>query len=83
MPSHARERIEFNTFNFTEQMTAHTFKHLDNILLFNETHFAVDLRKLRLTVSTKVFVAETFHDLEITVETAHHQQLFECLRRLR
>ena len=78
-----RECIEFDTFDSAKEVTAHAFEHLDNILLFNETHFAVDLRKLRLTVGTKVFVAETFHDLEVAVETTHHQQLFESLRRLR
>ena len=83
VPSHARECVEFDAFDSAEKVTAHAFKHLDNILLFNETHFAVDLRKFRLTVSAKVLVAETFHDLEVTVETTHHQQLFESLRRLR
>ena len=83
VPCHAWESIEFDTFDSAEEVTAHAFKHLDNILLLNETHFAVDLRKLRLTVGTKVFVAEAFHDLEVAVETTHHQQLFECLRRLR
>ena len=49
----------------------------------NERHFTVDLRKLRLAVGAQVFIAKTFHDLEILVEASHHQDLFESLRRLR
>ena len=73
VPSHTRECVEFDTFDSTEEVTTHAFEHLDNILLFNKTHFAVDLRKFRLTVSTKVFITETFHDLEVTIKTTHHQ----------
>ena len=35
-----------------------------------------------LAVGTQVFVAEALGDLVVTVETRHHQQLFEQLRRL-
>ena len=38
--------------------------------------------KLRLAVGPQVFVAETAHDLEVTLVTGHHQDLFENLRRL-
>ena len=36
-----------------------------------------------LAVGTQIFIAEAFGDLVIAVETGHHQQLFEQLRRLR
>ena len=64
-------------------MAAHAFEHIQNVFLFDERHFAVYLRKFGLTVGTQIFVAETFHNLEIAVESADHQQLFQCLRTLR
>ena len=54
----------------------------DDIFLVTEAHLDIYLGELRLTVGTKVFVAETFGDLEIAVKATHHQQLFEKLRRL-
>ena len=56
-------------------MLGHTFKSIDDVFLFYEAHFAVNLCKLRLTVCTKVFIAETFYNLEVTVEAGNHQQL--------
>ena len=64
-------------------MTAHTLEHLQDVLLFDERHLAVNLRELRLAVSTQVLVAETLHNLEVAVHARHHQQLLQCLRTLR
>ncbi len=64
-------------------MLYQTFKHLKNVLLFNKRHLAVYLGELRLTVGAQILIAETFHDLEITVESTDHKELFESLRRLR
>ena len=64
-------------------MFGHTFEGLDDVFLSDERHLAVDLSELRLTVGTQVLVAETLRNLEITVETADHQQLLQCLRALR
>ena len=81
VPGHALERLfNFDATDYLEQMFCHTFKDIQHIFLLNETHFAVNLCKFRLTVGTQVFVAETFHDLEITVETGNHQQLLQGLR---
>ena len=57
-------------------MACHVFEEVDNIVLVYETHLTVNLRKLWLAVGTQVFVPKTFGNLEVTVETAHHKQLF-------
>ncbi len=36
-----------------------------------------------MTIGAQIFVAETTHDLIVTIESGHHQQLFEYLWRLR
>ena len=63
-------------------MTGQIFKNLEHIFLFYERHLTVDLCKLRLTVSTKILIAETLRNLEIAVETRNHQQLLQRLRTL-
>ncbi len=65
-----------------EEMLCEPFKGIQHILLFHERHFAVNLRELRLAVGPQVLVAKTLHDLEVSVETRYHQQLFEELGRL-
>ena len=57
--------------------------HFEDRVLLRERHFQIDLRELRLAVGAQIFVAEAAHDLEILVEAADHQKLFENLRRLR
>ena len=64
-------------------MTGHILKELQHILLFYKRHLTVNLCELWLTVCTQVFVTEALGNLEITVETTHHQQLLQSLRRLR
>src|SRR3954466_1822089 len=59
------------------------FHHFKYALLLRETHLQIDLSKLRLAVSTQIFVAEAAHDLKIFIEAADHQYLLEQLRRLR
>ena len=82
-PWHADKRLrKLHTAQFLEQVLCHTFKKVDDVVLFHKTHFAVYLRKLRLPVGTQVFVSETLHYLEITVHAAHHQQLLKSLRAL-
>src|SRR5690606_6566263 len=60
-----------------------SLKSLKHIFLLYETHFAIDLRKLRLTIGAKIFVAKAFYNLIITIITAYHQQLLKSLRTLR
>ena len=84
VPADPREvPVELFAEDVFEQALCQAFEHIQNVFAFDERHFAVDLRKFRLTVGPQVFVAETAHDLEIAVVTGHHQQLFERLRRLR
>ena len=62
-----------------KDMLHHTLKHLQHVFLLYKRHFAVDLSKLWLTVSTQVFVAEALCNLEISVEACHHKQLLKQL----
>jgi len=51
--------------------------------LAGEGHFQVELGEFWLAVGAEIFVAKTFHDLEVAVESANHEDLLEDLRRLR
>ena len=83
-PCHTLElTFQFHTADFFEQIFRHTFKQVDDVVLFYERHFAVYLSKFRLTVGTKVLVTETLGNLEVTVKTGYHQQLLQGLRALR
>ena len=75
--------VDFHASECLEQMLCHALESLDDVLLRDKRHLAVNLSEFRLTVGTQVFIAETLHDLEITVETCHHQQLLQGLRALR
>src|SRR5690606_10574086 len=59
---HARNRGKVNSLDSLEQVANETFKQIENIFLRDKGHLAVDLRKLRLTVSAEVFVAKTFYN---------------------
>ena len=83
MPSDSWKIAKFDAFDGLEQMFCQAFEHVDDVFLFDERHLAVDLCELRLTVSAEVFIAEAAHDLEVTVEACHHEELLELLRRLR
>ncbi len=61
----------------------HVFDDFENVLLARERHFEVELGEFGLAVGAQILVAEAFHDLEIAVEAANHQDLLEDLRRLR
>ena len=63
-------------------MFCHSFEQVDDIFLLNVAHLAVYLGKFWLAVGAKVFVAETFYYLEVTVHARYHKQLLEGLRRL-
>ena len=83
MPRHALQRGQLHAAHLLEQMAGQVLEDLEHVLLLYERHLAVNLRELRLAVGTQVFVAEALGYLEVTVETAHHQQLLQCLRALR
>ncbi len=57
---------------------------LKHIVLAGKCHLHIELIKLsRRPVRTRILVAETRRDLEITVKPRSHQQLLELLGRLR
>ena len=67
-----------------EDMAEQFFNDGENIVLRHKTHLHVKLIELAgRTVRSCILVAETGCDLEITVESRNHKQLFELLRRLR
>ena len=80
---HYREIAQIHALHFQPQMTHQSFHYLTHLRRGHERSFHIDLGKFWLTVSTQVFVTEAFDYLIIAVETGHHQQLFEQLRRLR
>ena len=56
----------------------------EHVVLCDKTHLDVELVELAgQPVGTRVLVAETRRDLEVTIEARHHQQLLVLLRRLR
>ena len=78
-----RELAEINIQQFVEHFGNHLFGGCHHFLFIHKGSFDIDLGKLRLTLCTKVFVAEALHDLVVTVKAGHHQQLLEQLWRLR
>jgi hypothetical protein len=56
----------------------------EDVLLGGEGHFQVDLVELaRAAVGARSFVPEARGDLEVALDAAHHEQLFELLGSLR
>src|SRR6185437_2976482 len=55
----------------------------EHVLLPWEAHLQIHLGELELAVGPQVFIAEAARDLEVAIEPADHQNLFENLRRLR
>lgn len=45
-----------------------------------ERHLHINLRELRLAIRAQILVAKATHDLEVPIESRHHQELFEELR---
>ena len=80
MPWHlAQLGRQFHATKFLKQVACHIFKQVDYVVLIYETHLTVNLCELWLAVGTKILVPETFGNLEVTIKTAHHQQLFQRL----
>ena len=74
---------QLNAAHLFEEMPRHVLEEFDDVFLIDKRHLAVYLRELRLAVGPQILVAKTFRNLEIAVEARHHQQLLQCLRRLR
>ena len=84
IPAHARKRIRnIHIKDILEERPHHLLECIQHILLLHERHFAVNLRELWLTVGAEVLITEATYYLEVTVISGNHEQLLECLRRLR
>jgi hypothetical protein len=67
---------------FLENAIDHRSHRAEDVFLLHETHFHVELVEFSQAVGAAIFIAEARRNLKVTVETAHHQQLLELLRRL-
>mmetsp|Transcript_29050 Transcript_29050/g.56575 ORF Transcript_29050/g.56575 Transcript_29050/m.56575 type:complete len:279 (+) Transcript_29050:1369-2205(+) len=66
-----------------EDRADHALKRIENVLLGYVRHLAVDLSEFRLAVRSELLVTEALDDLEVAVHPGYHQNLLECLGRLR
>ena len=81
---HAREGTgDVHAHDVVEHAGHEVFGHGHDLFLVHEAHLDIHLGEFGLAVGTQVFVTEAAHDLEVAVETAHHEQLLEQLGRLR
>ena len=76
-------KFYINIQNFFKQECKISLININNIVYIYERKFHIDLRELRLTVSTKILISETSCDLDITVKSGAHQKLLVQLWRLR
>ncbi len=84
LPSHTEERLlEVDALDLAEECLHEALEDIQDVLLLNEAHLAVNLGELRLTVGAEVLIAETLDNLEVTIEACDHEQLLEGLRALR
>ena len=81
LPGHSLDRELYIDIQYIfEQMRKQSLIDINDIINIYKRKFHIHLCKFRLTVCTKVFITETFYDLEIAVISGAHQQLFEDLR---
>ena len=67
-----------------EHAVQHRLDRGEHVLLGDEAHLEIELVELAgRAIGARILVAEAGRDLEIAVESRHHQQLLEHLRRLR
>ena len=59
------------------------FIKLHYIFLGDKTHLHIYLRKLRLSITSSILIAETTSNLEVPLKSSGHQKLLVLLRRLR
>ena len=78
-----KRRRNFDPARRAKDRSQHSFDERENIRRLDERCFNVDLREFRLAIRAQIFVAETFRDLEILLDPAHHEELLVLLRRLR
>ena len=78
-PCHLLQLRQFHSPDFLEEMSCHILKQVNDVILVNKAHFAIDLRKLRLPVGTQVLIPKALGNLEVTIEARHHQKLLQSL----
>ena len=83
VPGDAGELVEVEPFDLVEEVFCQTFEGLEDILLMDEGHLAVDLCELGLAVGAEVLIAEAADNLEVAVHAGDHEELFVLLRALR
>ena len=79
----AREIGQIDAETLLPQVFDQPLHHVLHVVLGHERGFDVDLRELGLAVGAQILVAEALDDLVVAIETGHHQELLEQLRRLR
>ena len=77
-----KRQWQINPFNRFPNGSNETFIELEDFLLAHEAHLHIQLRELRLSIGSKVFIAEAASHLVVTLNAAHHQQLLKQLWRL-
>ena len=84
VPGHAEEGgvAQIVVAHLLEEVFRESLEGVDDVVLLDVGHFAVNLREFRLAVGAQIFVAETLDDLEVAIHTGHHEQLLERLRAL-
>src|SRR5699024_3459212 len=84
LPGHPLNRkLHFNAQHFLEKPLKIALVDLDHIIYIYEGKLHIDLRKLRLTVRTKILIPKAPGNLDIAVHARTHQQLLIELRGLR
>lgn len=63
-----------------EHRAKHVFGNVEDIIAGDKAHFDIDLRELRLTVASRVFIAVAACNLKVAVKTGDHQYLLVQLR---
>ena len=83
LPSHllnAANVIAKDVMPYCVRKSAH---HGHDVFALNKAHFQVNLTEFCLSVSARIFVTQALTDLDVAIETRHHQDLLEKLRTLR
>ena len=80
---HARQRqLEVKPENLLRQVGDHAVHERENVFHLDKRHLNIQLSEFRLTVGAEVFVTETARQLNVTVVSGNHEQLFVQLRGL-
>ncbi len=61
----------------------HALDERADVCALHKAHFKVELREFKLAIGAQVFIAEAARNLEVALNTCHHEQLLELLRALR